>query len=142
MTSPKDVREAVSAEELSEITAGLETLAFLAEQSKHRFEMPGCSGNFATKLKRLVAHKDTLLSALSRGDGWRLMPTEATPEMLDAGHMADVPWEFEELDGTPVLGPFALEISGPNKPDRAKDIVAYLYRAMIAAAPPVPEGEE
>lgn len=26
MTSPKDVREAVSAEELSEITAGLETL--------------------------------------------------------------------------------------------------------------------
>ena len=84
----------------------------------------------------------TLLSALSRGDGWRLMPTEATPEMLDAGHMADVPWEFEELDGTPELGPFALEISGPNKPDRAKDIVAYLYRAMIAAAPPVPEGEE
>jgi hypothetical protein len=127
MTSPKDVREAVSAEELSEITAGLETLAFLAEQSKHRFEMPGCSGNFATKLKGLVAHKDTLLSALSRGDG------------TTSHDRTTVEYAVREA----VVEAANLGREGYDIP-KAEAIVTEALRVIwnIAAAPPVPEGEE
>lgn len=57
----------------------------------------------------------TLLSAVD-GDGWRLLPTEATPDMCAA---------FYDLT-------------------RAQETLAVAasdaYRAMIAAAPPVPEG--
>lgn len=67
--------------------------------------------------KRFTRDLRTLLSAVD-GDGWRLLPTEATPDMCAA---------FYDLT-------------------RAQETLAVAasdaYRAMIAAAPPVPEGGE
>ncbi len=67
----------------------------------------------AGTLYLLAADLRTLLSALSRGDGWVLVPKEPTPEMFKAGD---------------------------DKGIYAS--VRVIYQAMIAAAPPVPEGEE
>ena len=48
---------------------------------------------------------------------------------------ADVPWEFQDEDtGKPMLGPFALEISGPHKQGRAAEVGCALWRAMVDEA--------
>jgi hypothetical protein len=65
---------------------------------------------------------------------------EPTETMVDIGSTTDVPWEWEDAaTGHVAEGPFALELSGPNKIDRAKEVAAALYSAMIDAA--LQEGE-
>lgn len=69
---------------------------------------------------------------------------DPTEEMVDVGSMADVPWEYVDVRTNQIVsGPFALELSGPNKIERAKEVVSALWRAMIdaALAPTPDEGE-
>ena len=74
---------------------------------------------------------------------WVLVPREPTREMLVTAALADVPWEYEETEtGATVWGPFVLELSGPNKDSRAKEIVAAIYRAMLSASPSPTWGDE
>lgn len=73
-----------------------------------------------------IADLRTLLSALSRGAGWVLVPREPTEAMQEAG-------------GRSIAHPSVyMGGAGPNR----RKLAAQYYRAMIAAAPPVPEGEE
>jgi hypothetical protein len=60
---------------------------------------------------------------------------EPTGAMCAAAAMADVPWEYADAaTGETVTGPFALELSGPDKLQRAAGVAGAMYRAMIDAA--------
>jgi hypothetical protein len=83
-------------------------------------------GDAPDEARAMAATVRTLLSALSRGEGWVLVPREPTEAMQEAG-------------GRSIAHPSVyMGGAGPNR----RKLAAQYYRAMIAAAPPVPEGEE
>lgn len=88
-------------------------------------------GRLEREWPEFVGDARAVLAALKER-GIVCVPEEPTQAMCECAATADVPWEYVETSsGQVVAGPFALELSGPNKIDRAKEIVAALYRAMI-----------